>query len=1083
MELTCVVKMSEIHLTSSCDIFLQLYESIAYAQKWNSYQYYENSINISNGEIEDDDLVVVYHTLKWENLLNEENLMSTCLLEKRLDTLLSDCNCTRKGVSVISEMFDDECNFLVSFDDSISILTSPENKYFVKDSTSSTRSTVSSEVLISYFPPCIATNRLEYIVDDLTSESSVKISYGQNDLLATAFEDALDADFPLVLLCYTVSFIVVGIHMPNKLAVLLIYFSNILAVVISVWLMEIYGYESITEYCFVVVPCMAFVSSTMGIVFSNSWEVMYYHLKYAEGSTIDISFYESVLCRTYQMTQKSMNSLWGTFFVAVLSISVSPMVAVSQFAALLSFCLACSIVMFYCMTIPSFVVYSFIFPNYNCHKLNSSDKMRLLDGRLGAELELSFEVDNEDDDIKIDEADLGEDRTMIDPEESRDIITTLNPRLSTHRQYPSLSSSSKSRSLSSPRGTILSTDMRPLATDRVVRPHFHNYKEDKGDNDDGGEDEDIDFDDDISEFTKESGMYSTSYEPSAGYFQIENPSVSRSQQNVLLPTYEEFNVPEEKIEDQKNDDNVENDQASDDLTEQNNADISAPNTLENSSNSKHQFLRETYISQCIGKCILFFVAVASLVLFFVVVKFVVKYDSTYSLFRESENLFNFMKIGMWYKTLLYSFTGSFGNSLTQHEMDFMPFFPVSVNTSGMAARFEVDVCYGLGSLSANLESHQIASYEITEFESYVSDNGLINDMKNLCGHVVNNTEELYLGTSINVEASCLYSQLEVIQANSTSSNTTIFGIIYEWMMMSPSRRLRVGVVPSVVEGGGNFGENGDYDLAWLCESFVGDIANTDDFFSRPDLTHTLAYRWVKAVEDSIGLHVHDGRLPVILTSDAWMPVEIERVVQLRSFYTIFCMVVGCFVILLVLLRDLKLALLIEVSSVLLTLTTLLVHTLVFDTDSGTTLTGVTAMYVLFSFCMISQVVMTLNIANFAHANAMHSFTRRFHDRCLMQMCGFQLANVVGMTTVLLFTEFSLLHVTAEYILVMCVVSCLYSFFILPIFVKSAATIVANPVVKYFQPLPPKKETADDDDDDFDLDLDNSDGESDEEHEQ
>lgn len=127
------------------------------------------------------------------------------------------------------------------------------------------------------------------------------------------------------------------------------------------------------------------------------------------------------------------------------------------------------------------------------------------------------------------------------------------------------------------------------------------------------------------------------------------------------------------------------------------------------------------------------------------------------------------------------------------------------------------------------------------------------------------------------DSECLYNELMAVSSDPTLS---IYDRIGQWMSEDKERYFWVGV-EETGEGSqsGNFGQDGDLWLTWICEP-ISCLAEVSSFFEDPDHALTMIDRWDYAMYD-VGSEGASSMNVVTLTgSESWLfPLLSDRIVS------------------------------------------------------------------------------------------------------------------------------------------------------------------------------------------------------------
>lgn len=196
------------------------------------------------------DFVAIYHSSggKWDNVLTSSSLVNICQAERMF---LSSQICLGVDVaSMVDVIFDENCEYLTTFEESLFLLGLAEYSMHVQDNVNS--ESMKSAVLLSFFSTSCSL-QLEAVDTSIAgverSVASTDICYVQNKLIIDAFILSGLHDAKLSVLAMLVSVLVLSISLGLRvLFSVLIMICTVLSLVISAGVLPMFGFSLFSAF-------------------------------------------------------------------------------------------------------------------------------------------------------------------------------------------------------------------------------------------------------------------------------------------------------------------------------------------------------------------------------------------------------------------------------------------------------------------------------------------------------------------------------------------------------------------------------------------------------------------------------------------------------------------------------------------------------------------------------------------------------------------------------------------------------------------------------------------------------------------
>lgn len=303
-----------------------------------------------------DDLVVVYHTGSWNNVLTSDLLIDICFTEKNLLFKLSDCIGSDES-SMIEVIFTPDCQYRTSYEESLYLFGLEENSPYVENNVNPNDPI--SHILISYFSvTCsLSLSKVNSAVDDATV-GHIHINYAQTDLIIEAFLSSGLHDIKLsaiaVIICYVI--LSISLHFNFFFAGITI-LCILLALVIAVGLLPAYGYDYLSAFNVLAIFVITGVGSDAILIFISSWH-KYFQVDVDRrvGLSLESSpDLESILLKSYGSTAPALIFTVSTTVLSFMSNLVSPIIVVSQLGAFMGSSMMLYFIFLHLIAIPCWI--------------------------------------------------------------------------------------------------------------------------------------------------------------------------------------------------------------------------------------------------------------------------------------------------------------------------------------------------------------------------------------------------------------------------------------------------------------------------------------------------------------------------------------------------------------------------------------------------------------------------------------------------------------------------------------------------------------------------------------------------------
>lgn len=360
--------------------------------------------------------------------------------------------------------------------------------------------------------------------------------------------------------------------------------------------------------------------------------------------------------------------------------------------------------------------------------------------------------------------------------------------------------------------------------------------------------------------------------------------------------------------------------------------------------------------------------------------------------------------------------------------------------------YTVHICYGIDIEKSNVDGDATAKVNPVTFGQY-AEHGLLTDMDTLCNYLAINRDAMDVAMP---DDNCIYNELMA----TTSEDISIFERISLWLGNDAKRSFQVGVEQaSNGPGTGNFGQNSELQLSWLCQP-ISCVSNVSSFLDDPGHALVMTDRWDHAVYDISSVAANQMKVGTLTGSEAWLfPLLSDQLVTSLSI-SLAISLFGSLSLLFIATWNLKLSLLIGAGMVFVLILTLFLHLYIFST-----VIDLIDIVVLLSF--IGLIVdFPLHMAlHYEHdltlqrevlqegqsdvtANDKHFYQKSF---------GYMRVTLLGpaLTTTfaalpLLQADFTLISKAGEYVVIMCVCTYLYIALVMPTLLRLVGEFVFIP---------------------------------------
>ena len=1000
-----------------------------------------------------DDIVLIYATNNWKNVLTEEKLIQACFAEK---AMLRSLPCMgQQRSSMLDIIFDMNCEYLTSYADSLYLFGAEENEIYVEDNIIAT--SPESDVLLSYMSvSCsISLGEVQEAVDH--SNGKIDIYYAQTDLIVDAFLDAGIHDSELSGIAVAVCLFILSLSMGfNLLFALLTILCILFALVIAAGLLPAFGFSYFSAFNILAIFVITGVGSDAILVFTSAWSKYYLLACQADTDTSNslscgrscgscgVLLPPTVLTKAYGSVVRALYFTVSTTVLSFMANLVSPIIVISQLGAYMG----CAMIIYFVL------LHTLMIPGWLCVTALNAKFGRNKCGVCGICFKRCGGPEEVDDDGVDDVSEMSE--SLLQPDENdpppdcAGSPSSFSPPLSPLSPMSPLSRSSVASRRSSRSAREQSVRCRWRACRRgvlrlcgcttvTVRPSLSVVDRE-------------------SHYT-DARRYSTDI----GNF-VEEDALSDSEGGAWSVTR------------RCGDDSCK----ADTLTTGKHLQENRLST--ESASTRHPELSPRASRQSIVFSVLTLVSVlAGLAVTGMVMMSVVRTDwGLPLLFDEENNISKLMYVAINYKADVLSLSNDGESDIppvvvlppTPNPTSDESFFPSispthaptytyptvisnapslppthapsqrtssptpspvtpSDNTGNPdTTDYTVDICYGLGIKTASIDSVATADYNAKSFGKYAPV-GLLEDAEDFCDYLADKRDHLELVTP---NSDCLYNQLMAV----TSENISIFDRVYLWMEEDKIRYKQVGVTEAANGQNGTFGPSKHVDLTWICQP-LDCQANVSSFFDSPDHALKMIDRWEKALYkkgDSVSSSMN---VETLMGSDAWLfPVLSDQLVS-ALYVSSLISFAGCLALLLLSTFNPKLVFMVGISMAFVISVSLLLHASIFsnvinliDIVVLISFVGIIIDYPThMSFHYMHDIRKEIVAAKGMVSEEAHASSFRYMRQSLI---GPALTTVFSAVP-LLFAEFTLVSKAGEYVVIMCICAYLYVAFILPILLR------------------------------------------------
>jgi hypothetical protein len=303
-----------------------------------------------------DDLVVVYHTGSWKNVLTSDLLIDICLTEMNVLSELTKCVGSDES-SMIQLIFTPDCQYRTSYEESLYLFGLEENSPYVENNVNPNDPI--SHVLISYFSVTCSLSLSDVnSAVDASTVGHIHINYAQTDLIIEAFLSSGLHDIKLsvvaVIICYVI--LSISLHFNFFFAGITI-LCILLALVIAVGLLPAYGYDYLSAFNVLAIFVITGVGSDAILIFISSWHKYFKaDLSKRIGFTMDSSpDLETILLKSYGSTAPALLFTVSTTVLSFMSNLVSPIIVVSQLGAFMGSSMMLYFIFLHLIAIPCWI--------------------------------------------------------------------------------------------------------------------------------------------------------------------------------------------------------------------------------------------------------------------------------------------------------------------------------------------------------------------------------------------------------------------------------------------------------------------------------------------------------------------------------------------------------------------------------------------------------------------------------------------------------------------------------------------------------------------------------------------------------
>jgi hypothetical protein len=216
--------------------------------------------------------------------------------------------------------------------------------------------------------------------------------------------------------------------------------------------------------------------------------------------------------------------------------------------------------------------------------------------------------------------------------------------------------------------------------------------------------------------------------------------------------------------------------------------------------------------------------------------------------------------------------------------------PTKAPTSIEYVDYQVKGCWGITSQKDQLDDEIQGKYDVSSFQTYVAGNrnGLISDLQSVCDYVKTNRDKLDISSDWNVNRDCIYYQyLTSLNSLSVNERTVENGLV-NWATTSYSAGNMLGIVSNSTLIPTATATN--VKPAWICANFsVRSYISSIE--GDPDYIMDKKKMW-ENVFKTYSVYAKSQDIPVVVTSTAFTYPLLSHQQQFPLAVSITCIVVG-----------------------------------------------------------------------------------------------------------------------------------------------------------------------------------------------
>ena len=321
------------------------------------------------------DFVAIYHSSgsDWDNILTSSRLVDICNAEQQF---LASQHCLGSDASsVLHNIFNADCKYKISFENSLLLLGSPNNAVYVEDGINSL-SPQSSVLLSFYSTSCSLT--LSSVENSVTKvEKSVRpisISYAQNKLIIDAFIQSGIHDFELSMIAMVICLAVLSLTLGFRFMFAILFLLTVISsLIISASILPWFGYSLFSVFNVLAIFVITGVGADFVIVFAKAWQKQIAQQKMSNNDylqTVSIGTTTNIVADQQTLLNLSSASLEEAYASVIIALIfsvtttilsfmanlVSPIIVISQLGAFMGIAMVFFFLMLHTILIPAWVV-------------------------------------------------------------------------------------------------------------------------------------------------------------------------------------------------------------------------------------------------------------------------------------------------------------------------------------------------------------------------------------------------------------------------------------------------------------------------------------------------------------------------------------------------------------------------------------------------------------------------------------------------------------------------------------------------------------------------------------------------------